>query len=193
MLFSLFSKAQTEPVAINDLSTTNINTTLVENTPGVLVNDTDADNNPLSVTSFSINSINYLAGETASFTQGSITINTDGSYSYTPSTNFIGNIDTVIYTISDGTFSVTANLQITVENLNEPEAFNDYDTAEINTTLSVSAPGVLVNDTDADNTPLTVTFFTINAITYTANQTANFAQGSITVNTDGSYTFIPYY
>ena len=31
-----------------------------------------------------------------------------------------------------------------------PSAIDDYDTAEINTTLNVSAPGVLVNDTDPD-------------------------------------------
>ncbi len=74
---------------------------------------------------------------------------------------------------------------------NAPILQNDFDTADINTTLNVTAPGVLENDTDADGNTLTVVQFIVNGITYTAGQTANFAQGSITLNADGSFTYNP--
>ncbi|MHB0756193.1 T9SS type B sorting domain-containing protein [Polaribacter sp. M15] len=72
-----------------------------------------------------------------------------------------------------------------------PRAKVDYDTADINTTLSVAAPGVLVNDTESGGTPLTVTQFFINGTVFNAGDTANFGEGSITILEDGSYTFVP--
>ena len=73
-----------------------------------------------------------------------------------------------------------------------PSAKDDYDTAEINTTLNVSAPGVLVNDTDPDfDDVLTILEFSVNGISYSAGETASFGQGSITIIADGSFTFIP--
>lgn len=72
-----------------------------------------------------------------------------------------------------------------------PVAVIDYDTAEIDTPLNVTAPGVLNNDTDPNNATLTVTEFYINSTLYTAGQTAIFTEGSLTINPDGSYDFIP--
>ncbi|CAM1333597.1 gliding motility-associated C-terminal domain-containing protein [Tenacibaculum aestuariivivum] len=190
-LLSQFSVAQTTPNALNDSNTTNINTSLLVNEPGVLNNDTDANNNTLTITSFSINSINYTAGETATFTEGNITLNSNGSYIYIPSTNYTGNTSVINYTVSNGTFSTSANLQIAIENLNQPIAIDNYDTAEINTVLAVNAPGVLINDTDLDNTPLTVTQFSINSVNYNAGETATFTEGTITINSNGSYNFNP--
>lgn len=191
LLFSQFSRAQTPPNGINDFNTIDINAVLNVTAPGLLDNDTDLENDPLTITLFTINGINFTAGQTAIFSEGTITINANGSYNFVPNTNYIGMVSVITYTLFDGTFSATADLQITVENENEPEAFNDYDTAEVNTLLSVNAPGVLDNDTDADNNVLTVTSFTINGINFVAGQTANFSQGSITLNTDGSYNFTP--
>ena len=70
-----------------------------------------------------------------------------------------------------------------------PRAITDYDTAEINTTLTVPAPGVLANDTGEGE--LTVTRFFINGIAFNAGVTANLGQGTISIRQDGSYTFIP--
>lgn len=72
-----------------------------------------------------------------------------------------------------------------------PVAINNYDTAELNTTLTVDAPGVLDNDTDADNDTLTVTEFLVDGFAYTAGQTASFFQGTLVINADGSYVFTP--
>uniref|UniRef100_UPI001C44CF50 tandem-95 repeat protein n=1 Tax=Pseudomonas sp. RW407 TaxID=2202894 RepID=UPI001C44CF50 len=57
-------------------------------TLNVLANDSDVDGDTLSVTS-------------ASATNGSVTLNSDGTLTYTPKANFSGS-DTISYTISDG-------------------------------------------------------------------------------------------
>ncbi|WP_439131299.1 gliding motility-associated C-terminal domain-containing protein [Polaribacter sp.] len=72
-----------------------------------------------------------------------------------------------------------------------PRARVDYDTADINTTLSVAAPGVLVNDTESSGATLTVAQFFVDGVAFNAGDTANFAEGSITILGDGSYTFVP--
>ena len=74
---------------------------------------------------------------------------------------------------------------------NPPVVENDYDTTDINTTLNVTAPGVLGNDSDTDGDTLTVVQFIVNGTSYNAGQVANFAEGSLTINADGSFTFIP--
>ena len=73
-----------------------------------------------------------------------------------------------------------------------PVASLDVDTADQDTTLAVVAPGLLANDTDAEGDALTIIRFTIDGITFfNAGSTANLAEGAITINADGSYTFIP--
>ncbi|WP_158841084.1 cadherin-like domain-containing protein [Polaribacter sp. L3A8] len=175
----------------NDNYTTETNAALNIYAPGLLNNDTDKDGNTLLITSFKIDTISYTVGEKAVFYEGSISINADGSFYFTPASDYNNGIPTINYTVSDGTFTGSANLDIKIINLYPPEAKNNYDTAEINTTLKVDGPGVLINDTDRDNNALSVTEFTVNNITYTIGQTASFIQGSITFKADGSYTFIP--
>ncbi|MDF3846208.1 tandem-95 repeat protein, partial [Pseudomonas citronellolis] len=71
-------------------------------TLNVLANDSDVDGDSLSVTS-------------ASASNGSVTINTDGTLTYTPKANFSGS-DSITYTISDGhggTASSTVALSVT--------------------------------------------------------------------------------
>lgn len=72
-----------------------------------------------------------------------------------------------------------------------PEAQDDYDTADINTTLDIPAPGVIGNDDFDDENPVTVISFTVNGTEYNAGDTANFAAGSITLLPDGSFVFVP--
>jgi len=72
-----------------------------------------------------------------------------------------------------------------------PNAQDDYDTASINTTLNVPAPGVLVNDTSPSGSPLSVVSFLVNGMTFTVGNTANFAEGSLTIFADGSFVFVP--
>lgn len=69
---------------------------------GVLANDTDPDQNPLSVTA-------VTQGQ-----HGSVVINADGTLTYTPASNFTGG-DSFTYTITDGKGgTATATVSVTV-------------------------------------------------------------------------------
>src|SRR4029434_3416659 len=88
-------------------------------------------------------------------THGSVTLNSNGSFSYTPAANYLGT-DSYTYKANDGQAdSGIATVTITITGANDaPVAVNDsYTTAE-NTTLNVAAPGVLANDTDVDGDTL---------------------------------------
>jgi gliding motility-associated-like protein len=179
------------PEAQDDNFTTETNTTLNSTTLSILDNDIDADGNYFKVTEFLVNSLSYSAGETANFTEGAITINTNGTFNFIPANNYSGNTPIINYTISDGTFTNSANLNITVLSLFPPEAIDNYDTVEINTPLNVTALGLLSNDTDEDNNPLSIVEYNINGTTYVIGQTASLTKGSFILNADGSFTFTP--
>ncbi len=118
----------------------------------VLTNDSDLNGDTISITAL---------GATAHGTA-----NTNGTtVSYTPTLNFHGT-DIFTYTVSDGMFSRTAKITLTVNSVNDPPvAVND--TASTDEDLPVSIP-VLANDSDLDGDILTVT-----ALGATAHGTAN--------------------
>jgi VCBS repeat-containing protein len=92
------------PVAVDDAYATDEDTVLTVAAPGVLANDTD------------INPDSFLTAILVSGpANGTLTLNADGSFTYTPNANFNGT-DTFTYTVSDGGLeSVTpATVTITV-------------------------------------------------------------------------------
>ncbi|EAW35516.1 Ig-like domain-containing protein [Lyngbya sp. PCC 8106] len=106
----------------------------------VLVNDTDPENDPLSITSVG-----------ATDNGGMVTINnTNDGLVYTPATDFTGT-ETFTYTVSDGNGGVnTATVTMNVNNVNDaPTAANDN--LNIAVDSSNNALDVLVNDTDPDS------------------------------------------
>ncbi|WP_258097562.1 tandem-95 repeat protein [Marinoscillum pacificum] len=182
------------PVAVDDSNSTDENETLtVDAASGVLNNDSDADGDALTVTQFIIDGTTYPAGSTASLTSGDLTINSDGSYTFVPATDFVGVVPTATYTVTDGSETATADLVISVSAVNNaPVAVNDSNSTDENVTLTVdAASGVLNNDSDADGDALTVTQFIIDGTTYPAGSTASLTSGDLTINSDGSYTFVP--
>jgi regulator of replication initiation timing len=94
------------PVATNDAYSVNENSTLVISGHGVLANDTDIDGNTLSAILVS------------SVSNGSLGLNSNGTFTYVPNTNFYGT-DTFTYKANDGVSdSNIATVVITVNKIN---------------------------------------------------------------------------
>jgi VCBS repeat-containing protein len=82
-------------------------------TGNVLPNDSDIDGDTLAVTGFTVagDPATYLAGETASIVDvGTLVINGDGSFTFTPQLGYAGPVPSATYTISDGFATDTAVL-----------------------------------------------------------------------------------
>lgn len=93
------------------------------------------------------------------------------------------------WTISNGNCTPNSS-DVTVELINcIPVATNDTNSTIENTPVSGN---ILPNDSDPDSDTLQVTSFVINGITYLAGTSTTIPGiGSITINGDGSYTFVP--
>ncbi|AUV80399.1 hypothetical protein C2R22_00960 [Salinigranum rubrum] len=157
------------PVADGDSYTTDEDTELVvDASAGVLGNDADVDGDTLTAT---------VTGGPAN---GSLSLAADGSFDYTPDPDFFGS-DTFTYEVDDGNGGTDAGaVSVTVTGVNDgPTATGDSYTTDEDTTLSVSAPGVLGDDTDADDDTLTATV---------ASGPAN---GSLSLAADGSFDYTP--
>ena len=161
------------PVANNNSYIISEDTTLTTTSANsLIVNDTDVDTPKTS----------FIAYNTTNPTNHSaFSINTDGTFSYTPKANFYGT-DSFTYRISDGSLpSNVATVTITVNPVNDPTIANaDSFTVAEDTTLNVDvANGVTKNDVNVDNDVLTVTL-----IETTKN-------GQLTLNSNGSFQYIP--
>src|SRR5213075_3203231 len=161
-------------IVADDAYTTPEDTTLTVVAPGVLANDSDVDGDPITA---------ILVDSPA---HGTLSLNADGSFSYTPVVNYNGP-DSFTYKANDGQADspTNATVSITVTPVNDPPgtsgaivADDAYTTPE-DTTLIVSAPGVLDNDTDVDGDPLTAVL--VNGP----------AHGTLSLNSDGSFTYTP--
>src|SRR5439155_8422760 len=98
--------ANDAPVALNDSYTTAKDTTLNVATPGVLSNDSDVDGDTL--TAVLVNQPTHV----------SLTLNSNGSFSYTPAANYNGS-DSFTYKANDGQADsgiATVNITITTAN-----------------------------------------------------------------------------
>ncbi|MCU7988862.1 retention module-containing protein, partial [Shewanella sp. SW24] len=165
----------------NDTNTVDEDTVATGN---VLTNDSDVDNT-LSVTSFTVSGQTVAAGTTVALEGGSLVINADGSYTFTPNENWNGQVPVITYTTNTGS---TATLTINVNPVDDPSILaNDSATVAEDT---VATGNVLDNDSDIDST-LSVVSFTVNGDTVTAGTTVSLEGGSLVINTDGSYTFTP--
>jgi uncharacterized delta-60 repeat protein len=109
----------------------------------------------------------------------SFTLNANGSFSYTPTANYHGPDSFTYQLVAGADTSNTATVTLTVQAVNDPPTATD-DTYQRPPTspLAVSAAnGVLANDADIDGD-------TLRAILVSPP-----AQGSLTLNDDGSFTF----
>ena len=99
-----------EPVANDDAYSTDEDTVLTVAAPGVLGNDSDVDGDPLTTV--------LVTG----VANGTLTLNADGSFDYTPAVDFHGT-DSFTYDVSDAvgnTATATVTISITPVSDNTP-------------------------------------------------------------------------
>ena len=158
------------PEAAADAYGTLKNTTLsVVGERGVLVNDADGDGDALRST---------LVTDAA---HGSVNLAADGSFVYTPDSNFEGD-DSFTYRAEDpGGRTSTATVQLRVSAVNgPPEAEADEHNATEDTPLLVTAAGgLLANDADPDGDALVASLVT------------GPDHGTVEVGPDGSFEYTP--
>jgi VCBS repeat-containing protein len=156
------------PVGVADSYTANEDVTLTVAAPGVLGNDSDPEGSALTAA--------LVVGPT----HGTLTLNANGSFTYRPATNYNGP-DSFTYRASDGSLnSAITTVTLTVNAVNDaPVATGDSYSAVENTPLVVAAAGVLSNDTDADGDTLSAVLV------------SNPAHGTLTLNANGSFTYVP--
>jgi len=164
LLIEETSTPNSPPVAGDDQYYVWHDTPLTEPAPGVLANDSDPDFDPLTAVL-----------ETGA-TNGTATLNADGSFDYTPNPGFAGT-DSFTYRASDGFYvSNIATVTIDVQN-DTPVASDDAYYVWHDTPLNEPPNGVLGNDTDAD--PLSAVL---------VGGTAN---GALVLNSNGSFDYTP--
>jgi VCBS repeat-containing protein len=159
----------TAPVAVDDSYFASQFEILSVPAPGVLGNDTDPDGDPIT------------AALVSGTVHGALWWNGNGAFSYEPFPGFTGP-DTFTYRVTDGQAdSNLATVTIVVDetaNTVPTAEDDDFSTAQ-QVSLVVSAPGLLDNDSDPDGDPLTAVLQTTPA------------NGSVTVNPDGSFSYTP--
>ncbi|MFZ3401652.1 tandem-95 repeat protein, partial [Vibrio harveyi] len=149
------------PVAVNDTVATDEDTAV---TIDVLANDSDLENDQLTITNASVPT-----------EQGTVTI-VDGKLVFTPAENFNGDA-TISYTISDGQLTDDATVAVTVNPVNDaPVAVNDTVATDEDTAVTID---VLANDSDPENDQLTIT-----------NASVPAEQGTVAI-VDGKLVFTP--
>ncbi|MDH3718982.1 MAG: cadherin-like domain-containing protein, partial [Planctomycetota bacterium] len=150
------------PLAADDEASGNEDTLISGN---VLDNDSDVDGDALT-TSLVDDPMN-----------GSVVLNDDGSFEYTPNPEFHGD-DSFTYVAHDGLAdSEVATVNITVDSVNDaPTAVADEASGDEDTVISGN---VLDNDSDVDGDMLT------------ASLVEDPMNGSVVLNDDGSFEYTP--
>ncbi|RPI58830.1 MAG: tandem-95 repeat protein, partial [Lysobacterales bacterium] len=157
------------PMAFADAYQINEDQTLTVNAAnGVLANDTDANDDALT------------AVLTNGVAIGTLALQSNGSFSYTPPAEFAGSV-TFAYQADDGRArSGVTSVTITVVAVDDPPTAqpDSYSTAE-DTPLSVDGNGVLGNDSDPEGGTLT------------AQLVRNVANGTLQLSANGSFAYTP--
>ncbi|MCS6794942.1 MAG: Ig-like domain-containing protein, partial [Raineya sp.] len=168
------------PIAQNDNFTINEDNILNGN---LSLNDDDGDPEITQTLTYTLQN-----GGTAT-ANGTLILNANGTFTYTPNLNFNGVVSFVYQVCDNGSpvLCATATATITINPINDaPIAQNDSFTIPANTLLNGN---VSLNDTDVDNTPAELTFSLVNASSAGANGTLNFnANGTFTYQPNPSFT-----
>ncbi|MCP4712461.1 MAG: tandem-95 repeat protein [Planctomycetes bacterium] len=175
------------PTAQDDNRETPEDTDLVFPAADLTVNDSDPENDPLTVT------------QVSNATNGTVNL-TSGIITFSPDNNYFG-LAGFDYTISDGQLTDLGHVTVTVTAVEDPPlAVDDDKSTDENTALIFPASDLTANDTDVDGDLLTVTdvhtsvngvvLLESGAITFTPNENFNGTAGFDYVVSDGSLTDI---
>jgi uncharacterized delta-60 repeat protein len=159
------SPADDPPVAANDGTFVAEADGVYTHWGSVLSNDHDPEGQALTA---------ELATDPA---HGSLTLNTDGTFTYTPTPGYRGPDSFTYRAVSATGASEPATVSFLVNG--RPVAVGEAYTVNEDTTLTIGAPGILANDSDPEGTPLT---------TWLLTPPTN---GTLTLNADGSFTYVP--
>ncbi|MDW1615203.1 tandem-95 repeat protein [Vibrio sp. Vb2853] len=120
-----------------------------------------------------------VEGITYTGADGVLTDNGDGTYSFAPNENFNGDVN-FTFDVSDGTDTVTANIDVTVTPENDPPvAGSTAYTVHEDNSITISDEQLLANSSDIEGDVL------IDSVSYSGND------GVLEINGDGTYTFSP--
>src|SRR5262249_15794372 len=138
---------------------------------GVLHNDVDPAGLDLSVTNTGTHSTSH----------GSVTINGDGSFAYTPATGYVGN-DSFTYSVTNTNQVASATLGIDVIDVPVSTVEEHY---KVDNTghASGSASGTGSLGANDDNT-------SGGTLTYHLTPNGGVTRGTLTLNSDGSFTYV---
>ena len=156
------------PSATNDTNTTTEDTQVSGN---VSTNDTPSGDG---------GNVWSLVGANGGAAHGTVTMNPDGSYTYTPAANYNGT-DVFTYQLCDADADcTTATVTITITAVDDtPSATNDTNTTTEDTQVSGN---VSINDTPSGDGGNVWSLVGANG---------GAAHGTVTMNPDGSYTYTP--
>ncbi|MGM4961962.1 T1SS-143 repeat domain-containing protein [Tardiphaga sp. 1201_B9_N1_1] len=185
------------PVPVNDdqnlTDTAAIDAGTVKTFAGsVLANDHDAENDPLTVITIRPDAQSgptYLNGATtvAHGVYGDLTINTDGTYTYTPNAAYdalaagVTATDVFKYGASDGNSAHGGFLTFHITGGNDPAVFTGTDTTSLTESNVAQSTGgtLVVNDVDGADT-----------LVPQANAAGSNNYGVFNVNADGTWTYV---
>ncbi|WP_060981415.1 tandem-95 repeat protein [Vibrio splendidus] len=120
-----------------------------------------------------------VEGVTYTGADGVLTDNGDGTYSFAPNENFNGDVN-FSFNVSDGTDTVTANIDVSVTPENDPPVAGSTSyTVHEDNAITISNEQLLANSSDIEGE------VAIDSVTYSGSN------GVLEINGDGTYTFSP--
>ncbi len=179
--------ANDAPVAVADNATTPEDTTVVVR---VLDNDKDIDGEPVTITK--IGTQDVTAGSVITLTGAGgaeiakVTVNADGTLTVDPAANYNGPL-TFKYTISDGTATSEAQVNVVVDSSNDPPVADNDVVEGLEDTKFTFDPRA--NDTDPEGDALTITH--INGQPISTTQGVTLENGVLKLNANGTLEFSP--